>query len=354
MAKVSSAPMLLSAPGLHRARVPPPGQRGQVRAGRGAEFPLQGVGRGARDVPHGAEPEPGQHLTGPLPHPPQRGNRQRVQEAEDLRGRHHEQPVGLAHRGRELGHELGGGHADRAGQPMLTVDAGPDPPGDGGGRPQPPDGPADVQERLIERERLDLGGHPAEQGHDLLGDGAVDPVARRHEHGLRAQPPRPADRHGRPHPERARLVAGRQHHAAAADGAHDHRFPGQLRPVPHLDAGVERVHVHVQDAAAGVVRGLPRLAHRYPRTWNWAAKSWNAGCAATASSRPCSAWAAPGSASATTLGTRSAKTRTPRAGPGRSPACSIRLVTPARVNRRGPPPGPPAAWLPPPRHRRCR
>ena len=60
---------------------------------------------------------------------------------------------------------------------------------------------------------------------------------------VRAQPPRPPPAHRRPHPARLRLVAGRQHHAAADD----HRPAAQPRIVALLDRRVERVEVGVQD-----------------------------------------------------------------------------------------------------------
>ena len=123
-----------------------------------------------------------------------------------------------------------------------------------GGRPEPPDGPGHVEERLVERERLHLGGDRPEDLHDLLGHGRVRVMPGRDEDRLRAQPPGPRHRHGRMHPERPRLVGRGEDHAAAGGRAHDHRLPGQFGPVTDLDAGVEGVHVHVQDVAAGVGR----------------------------------------------------------------------------------------------------
>ena len=63
----------------------------------------------------------------------------------------------------------------------------------------------------------------------------------------------PPDRHRRPHPERAGLVRRGKHHAAAAGSAHDDRLAGELRPVPDLHAGVEGIHVDVQDVASRVI-----------------------------------------------------------------------------------------------------
>src|SRR5215467_6402834 len=339
--------------GDHRALVAAPGERVKVRAGRLAELSLQRRQRCVRDVGHGPQAEPGQGVPGLLPHAPQGGHRQRVQEAEHLIGRDDEQPVRLAPGGRELGHELAVGHPHRAGEALLLEDAGPDQLGDPGGAAQPPDGAGDIEERLVERQRLHLGGHRPEDRHDLGGRGGVDAAAGRDEDRLRAQPARPCHRHRRADPEDAGLVGRGEHHAAAA-GTDDHRQPGELGPVTDLDTGVEGVHVGVEDVTAGIAAS--HRGYRYPTMWNWVAMSWKAGWAEAACSSASSASAAPGSASANMPGTRSAKTLTPWARPARRPAPSIRPTTAARVNRRGPPglvpaapvAGGPGGWPDPP------
>ena len=80
-----------------------------------------------------------------------------------------EQPVRLAAGRRELGDELGGRDADRAGQLQLRGDPAADLRGD---RPRPaeqPDRAGDVEERLVQRQRLDEGRDVAQDRHDLLG-----------------------------------------------------------------------------------------------------------------------------------------------------------------------------------------
>jgi hypothetical protein len=159
--------------GHDHALVAPPGQRGQVRPGGRAERALQGRHRGGGQVADGVQPEPRQHVGGLVPHPPQRPDRQRVQEGHDVGGRDDEQPVGLAPRRGQLGDELGGGDAHRAGDALLVLDGGADPLADLRRRAEPALRAADVQERLVERDRLDQRGDRAEHGHDAVGGPGV-------------------------------------------------------------------------------------------------------------------------------------------------------------------------------------
>jgi uncharacterized protein (UPF0548 family) len=155
--------------------------------------------------------------------------------------------------GRELGHELVHGDADRAGDVLLLRHLLPDQRPDLRGPAQAAQRAGHVEERLVQGQRLDLRGHRLEDGHDLLGDRPVQAVPGRDDDGLRAQAPGPADRHRRVHAVGARLVGRRQHHAPARRVTDDDRAAMQFGPVPDLHAGEERVHVDVQDAAAGVV-----------------------------------------------------------------------------------------------------
>src|SRR5689334_23123974 len=162
-----------------------------------------------------------------------------MQEIEHTVGRDDKQPVRLAVHGSELGDELGGRDPYRAGDAELVADLAPDQPADGGGRAEPPDRTGDVQERLIEGERLNRGSYRLKNGHDLARYRAVERVPRRHKHGMRAQALRPADRHGGAHAEAARDVVRRQDHPAATRMSDNDRLRPDLRPIPDLDAGVE-------------------------------------------------------------------------------------------------------------------
>src|SRR5690606_28160316 len=267
------------------------------------------------------------------------------------------QAVRLALLGGELGDELAGGHAHRAGDAVALPYLRPDHGGDLRGRAQPAPGTADVEERLVGGDRLDHRGDRVEDLHHALGDLGVLPVTGRDDRRLRAEPPRPAHRHGRVDAERPGLIGGAEHHAAPGGRADDHRAAVQLGPFEQLDAGEEGVHVDVEDRAAGVVGPGPRsgadagdllACHapilseqvfyadgRRPTTCNWAAMSRSTGWDEAVSSSATSASAAPGSPSTSRLGTRSAKTRTPRTGPASSPASASRPVSAPPVKRRG-------------------
>ena len=95
------------------------------------------------------------------------------------------------------------------------------------------------------------------------------------------KPARLRARHRAAHAELARLVTRGTDDAARTGAADDDRLAGELRPSTDLDRCEERVHVDVQDRAAGivgagseVVRPLPApgrfrdaaTAHCVPRT----------------------------------------------------------------------------------------
>ena len=165
--KVSSAPMLLSGScGHDRSLVAAPGQRVQVLARPPARAPAPGCAAGVWAMsPTVRSPSRLQHLLGLLPHAPQRADRQRVQELDHPVGRDDQQAVGLAPGRGELGHELGRGHPDRGGDALLVGDAAAQQLGDLGRPAEPADGSADVEERLVEGERLDQRGDRPEDLH---------------------------------------------------------------------------------------------------------------------------------------------------------------------------------------------
>ena len=121
---------------------------------------------------------------------PQPLDRQRVQEGELAAGRHHEQAVGLGHAAGHLGQELGPRHADRDRQADALEDLAAQAHGDVHRRPGDPAHPADVEERLVDREPLDqrgrvvedlehrlarlrVGGHPRRDHRPRAGTAAV-------------------------------------------------------------------------------------------------------------------------------------------------------------------------------------
>ena len=97
-------------------------------------------------------------LLGALSDAPQRRRRAAGAGSRHLVGGHDEQAVGLAVARGELGHELGARDPDRAGDAVLVGDLRADHAGRSGGLPEPARAPRDVEERLVERERLDQRG----------------------------------------------------------------------------------------------------------------------------------------------------------------------------------------------------
>ena len=116
-----------------------------------------------------------------------------------------------------------------------------------------PPQPADVEERLVDRDPLDERCRVVEHGeHGPAGVG-VGLEAGRHDDGAGAQPQRLVAAHRRAHAERLGLVAGREHDAAADDD----RPPAQRRIVALLDRREERVEVGVEDGGIGAGHGGP-------------------------------------------------------------------------------------------------
>ena len=109
-----------------------------------------------------------------------------------------------------------------------------------------PLGAGQIEEGLVDRQRLDQ----RRQREHHLADLAADPRIFFHvgpDHsGVRAQPQRLEHRHGRSHPEGAGDVAGRGDDAALA-AADDHRLGGKRRIVALLDRGVEGVAIDMGD-----------------------------------------------------------------------------------------------------------
>ncbi len=84
---------------------------GEVPSDAVAQDALEHRSRNRGELGDGPHPEALEDLVRPLPHAPQRGDRERVQERADRAGRHDHEPVGLGPRGRELREELVGRHA---------------------------------------------------------------------------------------------------------------------------------------------------------------------------------------------------------------------------------------------------
>ena len=108
--------------------------------------------------------------------------------------------------------------------------------------------PRNVQERLVDAQRLDHGREAVEDREDPLADLAVSPTADRQYDRMRAQPQRRRHRHGRPTAVDPRLVARRAHHPPARRvAAHQQALADQRRVIELLDGREKLVHVHMKN-----------------------------------------------------------------------------------------------------------
>ena len=178
-AKVSSAPMLLSGScGTTGALVAPPGQRVQVRAGGLAERAHQG-GTGVLAMsPTVRRPSRGSSSSvfSPTPHSAPTGSGCR--KATTSCGGDDEQAVGLAPGRGELGDELAcSRRPTEQVMPCSSATRSRISCADLGGPAEPADRAGDVEERLVEGQRLDQRGDRAEDLHHAGGDRGVAAVA---------------------------------------------------------------------------------------------------------------------------------------------------------------------------------
>ena len=237
------------------APVGAPGEVVQLAAGRHPDPALEGGQRRVREVADGAQAEPVQLLAGLLPHPVQLTDVEGVQEPGHLPRRDDEHPVGLGPPAGQLGHRDRPRDPDRAGDPLLVGDPGTDVLGDAQRTAQTAGGTGDVEERLVQRDRLHQGSDLPEDLHHRGGDAVEVGVVGREHHRVGAHPPGTGHRQRRVDAVPPGGVVGRQHHPPVAP-THDHRDVGELGPVTDRHRGEERVHVDVQDrAVVGVVAG---------------------------------------------------------------------------------------------------
>ena len=242
---------------LDRARVDPVGHRVEVVTVGLPHRVDQDLERQVGQVANGGDAEATQALRGPGTDPPQSPDREGSQETSLAAGFDQVHAVAwldpaaddprLGPLGGQLGHQLGGGHPDRARQPFLVEDAVPELLADLDRRAEQAGGAGHVEEGLVERQGLDQRGHVAEPGHDPAADLLIEPVIAGQEQGVGAELPGPGRWHGRPDAEDPGLVGGRGHHPSITGPADDHRAPLELGPSLQLDRDVEGVHVDVED-----------------------------------------------------------------------------------------------------------
>ena len=225
-------------------------------AHRRAERAVEHRARRVEHVGDGVDAASLERLRGLGSDAPQRPDGQRPQEGVRVGRGDDQQPVGLAHRRGDLRDVLRRGDADAARQARLFEDPSAQRTGDLARTPPQPPGAAHIEERLVDRERLDERSHVAEDLHDLARDLDVAVEVRQHDDRRRAQAQRLTDGHRRADAESTRLVRGARDDRAALRRPDDDGLAAQRRVVELLDRRVERVHVDMEDAGAGVVGTL--------------------------------------------------------------------------------------------------
>lgn len=133
--------------------------------------------------------------------------------------------------------------------PVSALDPRADQLGDPRRRTDPADVGGDVEIGFVETQRLDVRGVVLEDRADPVRDLLVDLEPRLAEDQVRTQPHRDRRSHRRTHPEPPRFVARRRNHAPFGRAADRQRLAPQGRVVALFDAGVERIHVDMDDLA---------------------------------------------------------------------------------------------------------
>jgi len=197
---------------------------------------------------HGGEAESGETLLGDRADAVQGADRQLAQAAADVGFAELADARRFVETGRDLGKQLRGPDADRAGEAVFGVHPLLDAAGDRARRAEQAAAAGDVEVRLVDRRHLDLVGEAAQQIDEAVVHNAVGREVGHQERALRAEPLGLADRHGRAHAAGARLVrAGGDDAATATRPADDDGQAAQLGAPRLLDRGEEGVHVDVED-----------------------------------------------------------------------------------------------------------
>ena len=157
-------------------------------------------------------------------HAPENRDRLVAQEGLGIALADHREPARLVEIGGDLGEELVVREADRGGHPDLGLDLPGEPRHQNGGWcVVQPLGAAEIEERLVERERLDQRGQRIHQRPDLCRDLGVIADAGRDHDGVGTELAGLKHRHGGAHARDPGDIATGGHHAALP-ASHDQGF----------------------------------------------------------------------------------------------------------------------------------
>ncbi len=245
--------------GFDGAVVPPVGELDEMFGLRSPQRGDQGRAVDDNQVGDPADADRTQLVHGDRPDTPQPFDRQRVQERLDrLRIDHDDTRTGLDSLGRrdrfrldrgEFGQELVRRHPDRTGQRQLGSNVVANPRRDPRTGTEEPARTGDVEERLVQRERLHEWRVAVEDRPDLAAHVAVQRVIARQEHRVRAAALGHDRRHRGVHAEATSLVRRRGHHAAASGPTHHHGLADEIGSTSQFDRHEERIHVDMEDLA---------------------------------------------------------------------------------------------------------
>src|SRR5262245_55322427 len=222
------------------------------------EASRQELARSLLELTDGGEAEIAESPGHDLAHAPEALDGQSTEESSLIPGGDDHEPVGLLQLGGHLGDELVGREPSRRRQARLVQNAALDVANRVGRAAEQGLGAREIDERLVDRHRLDQRRELDEDAHDLHRDPLVLLHVDRQERGVWAEPRGARDGHRRADAVRPGFVGSGGHHAAPARArAHDDGPATQLRAIALLDRRVERVHVDVRDRPRA--RGHPTL-----------------------------------------------------------------------------------------------
>ena len=186
------------------------------------------------------------------------------EEGGDLAAAEHRKAARLVEIGGELGEKLVVAQPDRHGDAELGFDAEGEPREElGGVGGVELLGAAEIEECLVNRQRLDERRQPQHLGAHRTPDLAIFRHVGPDHHPIRASRQRLEHRHRRAYAIEPSHIATGEHNTAGAASDHD-RSIGEVRPVAFLDRGVKGVAIDVGDRQC-VKRGMMDLARRAAR-----------------------------------------------------------------------------------------
>jgi hypothetical protein len=203
-------------------------------------------------------------------------DRKRCEECRDLVGGDGQQAVGFGEVAGDLRDHLHRRDPDRDREPGLATDLGAQTGRHRDRITEEAGASGHVEERLVERQRLDRGREAGEDREDSAALATVFPHVAGNEDGVRAETACLEGGHRGMDAEGACLVARRGDDAAGRPSADDHRAAAQRGVVALLDGGEEGVHIGVEEDARHRTGPTQRLVTAIRSLYTAARRTWTA------------------------------------------------------------------------------